>query len=346
MIKKRNLDPSLIHWIRAQSSGLYVGDVKFAMRDNTAGSSNYKTWLYTMGVVDSDIYVGNTAPSLAYDACTAGQGDHVVVMPGWYNLGTGLDMDKRDTHIIGAGAVPQRGLWGSPAVMYTNVTSTSLGYTVLMSAEQNSLRNLSVTAYGNNALQKSALKITGSNMFLQGLTTFNFGGSTIAGTANACDLWIDTSTAGAGSSSVFDNCIIGNSGTTVRTSTSSAVILFGTTGAAGSAQNIEFRDCKILSRAETVGIPMIHLSANYCADRFMLFDNCLFYNFWEGYVDKLDQCFDDDCQTTHTIVLKDCVGVGFDEWQDNDFGESIVSAMPATDDGGGLATLPDDAAAT
>jgi hypothetical protein len=345
MIQKRNLHPSLISYLNSLNLGPCPGEIKYACRDNSSGARNYKTWLYEMGVEDEDLFVGTTGPSLAYASCTAGQGDTVIVFPGWYNLSTGLNMNKRDTHIIGAGQVPQIGLYGSPAVMYTSVTTTSNGYTVLMSAEQNSLRNVSVTAYGNHANQKSALKITQSNMFLDGVTMFNFGGSTIAGTANACDLWIDTSVPG-GSSSVFNNCIIGNSGTTTRTSATSSVILFGTTGGGGGGQNVFFKGCKILSKAETVTIPMVRLTANYTADRIILFEDCVFYNFWTNWTDKLNCCFDDDCTTTHSIVLKDCVGVGFDEWQDNDFAETVVSAMPAVDDGGGLAVLPTDDAAT
>lgn len=340
MIKRRNLDPSLIAWILSQGFGPYVGDIKFACRADSSGSRAYVSWLRDyMGVDDTDIYIGTTAPSLAYAACTAGRGDVVVVMPGWYNLSTGLDMSKRDTHIIGASSMPQIGMYGSPAVLYTSVTTTSNGYTVLMSAEQNSLRNVTVSAYGNHANQKSALKITQSNMWLKAVTIFNFGGATIAGTANATDLWIDTSVPG-GTSSLFEDCIIGNSGTTVRSSTSSSVILFGTTGSAGGGQNVFFKNCKILSKAETAGIPIVRMPANYTADRIHLYENCTFYNFWTNWGGSLNQCFDDQCTTTHTVALKNCALFGVTAWQTTDTGYIKVASGPTQGAAGGIGVAP------
>lgn len=340
MIKRRNLDPSLINWINGLNLGPAVGDIKFACRADSSGSRAYVGWLQSMGVDNDDLYIGATSPASAYAACTAGRGDHVIVMPGWYNLGaTGLVMNKRDTHVVGGSTMPQIGMYGSPTVLYNSVTTTSNGYSVLMSAEQNSLRNVTVSAYGNHANQKSAIKITQSNMYLKAVTCFNFGGSTIAGTANATDLWIDTSVPG-GTSSVFENCIIGNPGTTTRTSTSSSVILFGTTGGGGGGQNVFFKDCKILSKAETAGVPMVRLPATYTADRIVEFDHCTFYNFWTNWGGSLNQVFDDQCTTTHTIALTDCSLYGVTAWQTTDTGYIKVASGPTQGAAGGIGVAP------
>jgi len=339
MIKLKNLDPELRHWIQSQS-GQIMGDMFFCCRADSGVTRQYQQWLTDQKVPSDKIFTTTDGPVQAYAHAQGGRGDHIYVMPGWYNLGTGLNMSKRDTHMLGASSMPQIGLYGSPAVMYTSVTSTSLGYSVLMSAEQNSLRNLTVTAYGNHANQKSAVKLTQSNMYLKGVTMFNFGGSTTAGTANACDLWIDTSVPG-GASSVLENCIIGNSGTTTRTSTSSAVLLFGTTGSTGGAQNMFFRDCLFLSRAETAGIPIVHYAATKVADRLHLYDRCLFYNFWESFGGSLNQCFDNDATaSTFAAVLKDCGLVGVTAWQTVDNYCIKVISGPTQGAAGGIAVAP------
>ncbi len=79
MIKKRNLDPSLIQWIMATSGfGPMVGDIRYVAPD-VSSTSQFRSQLYDMGVDDVE-----TSIETALGKTTSYRNDVVLVAPGTY----------------------------------------------------------------------------------------------------------------------------------------------------------------------------------------------------------------------------------------------------------------------
>jgi len=102
MIKKRNLDPSLVNWIMNQTGiGPGIGEIFFVAPESSA-TSQYRTQLQSMGVErDNVIY---TEPATAIAKTTDYRNDVVLIYPGAYT--TGIADDLTAIHLLGLGATP------------------------------------------------------------------------------------------------------------------------------------------------------------------------------------------------------------------------------------------------
>ena len=79
MIKKRNLDPSLIQWIMATSGfGPMVGDIRYVAPD-VSSTSQFRSQLYDMGVDEVE-----TVIETALDSSVGYRNDVILVAPGTY----------------------------------------------------------------------------------------------------------------------------------------------------------------------------------------------------------------------------------------------------------------------
>jgi len=123
-----------------------------------------------------------------------------------------------------------------------------------------------------------------------------------------------TGTAGAGNGARFKDCHFGNSSNDARSLGASWVLYEGTDVVAGFFN--EYIDCIFDTRIETVSaiVGGIILAARFAADRYMLFRNCFFYNFWTNHVDKANYVIYDLAGNTHDIVLMNSAMAGFDAW--------------------------------
>ena len=95
-----------------------------------------------------------------------------------------------------------------------------------------------------------------------------------------------------------------------------------------------FNKCQILGRAEDNDPCAIKVVGNYCMDRMILFDRCVFYNFSENHSTVPDYVIRDGCNTTHDILLKDCTRMGYDAWTNNATHCFISSGTTQTAAGG------------
>jgi hypothetical protein len=101
----------------------------------------------------------------------------------------------------------------------------------------------------------------------------------------------------------------------------------------------EFMDCIFDTRIETVGgaaVAGIVLAQNYAADRYLLFKNCFFYNFWINHVDKAQYVIYDLSGTTNDIVLMNSAFAGFDAWANT--GTFVFTNIAESADHGGMVT--------
>jgi len=104
MIKKKNLDPSLIQWIQTQTGlDIGTGDLHFVAKA-TSSTNQYRAWLQTMGVeLDYKIH---TTIQAALDKTVGYRNDTVLVFPGTY--AESLVKDLANVQVIGIGRAGTR----------------------------------------------------------------------------------------------------------------------------------------------------------------------------------------------------------------------------------------------
>jgi len=299
-----------------------------------ASTNPYYVKLDENGISDANIFT--TLPT-AYAATTTRQNDIIIVTPGTYTETESTAWAKDNVHLIGVGVGSPVSDWtltqGMP--VFTTAT-TDCANIVNITGERNSFQNVIFENYGNNAACLAAVLLNGyGNSFykcaIQGIMT----AGQIAEAA-CCSLDI----AAGGHYPYLEDCIIGQCQWGTRTSTTQGHLRFSGAGSSGPS-NGEFRNCKLLSHAETVGVPMVVTVAKYAWDRYWTFDNCIFYNFWTNWADKCNRVFYLHVMPgTSSMILQNCTAVGYDEWQTSDHGEVFATAMPIVGVGGGLARQP------
>ena len=114
----------------------------------------------------------------------------------------------------------------------------------------------------------------------------------------------------------FSGCTFG-ADTFVR-STTNATVEF-----ASSASRNVFADCRFLMAADNVGPNHILLTGGSAIDRWLEFNNCLWYSFWANDADKVTHVIDAAAQTAtgHILMTGQNVMVGFDDWEAADSGK-------------------------
>lgn len=333
MIKKGNLSASLLNWLMSTLQlGPGIGDV-FHLVEN---SSNYHVWLANQKIAGDHIFHTLAA---AYAAMTANRNDVVCVYPGDYAGTTALTWAKDQAHLIGMSHnVEGDHTQGGPNIY----TSTALvAHTIDITGNRCHFQNLKLANAGANAANLGAALVEGYGNVFRNVNFMGIMDAAQIASANPYSLGI----APGGYFPLFEDCIIGQCTWGPRTQAASGHLKFKVTGAGVyPADGGIFRRCRFLSWAETVTIPMVYVpiqGAIAPLDRMWLFDDCIFYNFYQSSATKMNQVFDDNCTTTHHIILKKSSAIGYDEWQDADYaGKYIQADMPIVGLGGGLMTPP------
>ena len=111
-----------------------------------------------------------------------------------------------------------------------------------------------------------------------------------------------------GSENEFIGCTIGID-TILRGASHVAQLIIGS--ASKRATRNRFKDCLIVSQSETAGAFMASLVA---ADRWTIFENCIFYNFSTNWATNLTDCFKISETRTHDLILDNCRMVGITGW--------------------------------
>ena len=114
----------------------------------------------------------------------------------------------------------------------------------------------------------------------------------------------------------------------------------------GSSARNEFIECRFSSYCETAAKPMVKFVDTAALDRYLLFKNCWFYNFYENHGAKLNECFTIPASChTHDIIIDRCTAVGITEWASGDRGSIwVTGGAPAAGSTGvgssGIAVQP------
>ncbi len=295
-----------------------------------SATSNYHGWLTANGVNAADIY--STLPG-AYTACTANRGDTIFAFPGTYTQTAKVTWAKHNTHLIGVGSKNQR--IPATAGTYGNVyfpCVTAMTELFLITGHHCTFANFST--YLSTATGVADVRVQGRNTTLDNLFMKSGQDATqLASSVLGYALYCDGSVAGYCNGLTVKNCHIGDPRNTVRTDGGMIYMVGNATG--NAAMCYEFKDCFISGWTETAGISIVYQSGNYSADRYILWEDCTFYNFYTNLGAILTAgVFNDSCNTTHVNLLvgRTCQ-YGWNVWGNND--GFMFGMLPAANAAGG-----------
>jgi len=334
MIKRRNIDPSLMAWLMNYSGlGPGIGDVHYVVDVDSA----YYSWLRDdLKQEPSKIHFNI---SDGYNALMANRNDVLLVYPGTYTQTATLTWAKTMTHMFGVGNPLWRTGW---KILITNAT-TGVAATMDITASGVSMGGFAVGQQGAFSSCLTALRLTSTHFHGKQLEIFGHIASEVAAVATASSLELANGTL-SGYGSTFEDCSIGVGGGAARSVASAAatngVINFA--GTSTGAAYIEFHKCRILSRSSTAYPCMIKNTIITGIDRYALFKDCFFHNFSAGHGAILDVAIHSlsPGSGSSTFVLKDCMGSGITEWQAADSPNWVHANMPIVGLGGGLGRVP------
>ena len=313
MIKKRNLDNSLIQWIMTVTGlGPGIGDIKYVAPASSA-TSQFRTQLESMKVSSGDIFTG---PKAAEAAIEGYRNDVVLAMPGRYNTEGDFTWSNQSAHLLGLGQTI-RGYYGSGGdVTIRNLAATDGAYAMLNTGSYCQFHGIHFNNFGENAACVSGVKDQGRSVQYHNCLIGNHSRSEQAGAAAAACLWIDTSVTAAGHGLLLEDCFIGHSGSYTR-SNGNTLLLFGATGAVSAGCDVTLKNTLFNSRSKVAGCSAIKFAADNTVDRMFLIDRCTFYNFYDAndITSTLTEVINDSCGTTHKIVVRDSHQTGWASWE-------------------------------
>ena len=342
MIKRRNLDPSLVQWIMAETGlGPGIGQLHYV------APAASETSLFSTQLGDMGVQVVDALPSTAYGRAEAYRNDVVLVCPGTYTEAATLSWAKANTHLLGIG----NPTWRQGGKVRIQTTVEAAVSTVDVTASGVFFGGLNITQNGAFAACLTGLRLSSTYFSAAKLDIRGFLNSEVAAIeAASCLEFADGSSYGFGST--FVNCNIGTMSGPARTATGAAcngVIHFAKNTQDGSpGAYTEFHNCRVLSRCEAAGGAMIKvLDARWGMDRLVYFKDCLVANYWLNYTDNLDGAIYLDTTTggSGKMLLSNCDLAGVDQWQTQDSG-NVLATMPIVGVGGGIEREPTAATGT
>jgi len=331
MIKKRNLDSSLIQWIMTVTGlGPGIGELVW-VAPSVSSSSQFRSELETNLGIGTKIYSTLTA---GYAQLVNHRNDVMLVMPGAYDETASIDWAKDNTHLLGLGGPNTRSDYSEKnVVVYTD--TAAVDYTIHLTGDHCIFKNIGINNAGANAGNFSPLYVDGygnwfenvgliGNMTSQQLADDDCASLHIGTNAHNCK-WI--------------NCDIGEDCWGKRSAAYSGQISF-----IGSQPNGGlFRRCFVRSQSETATCAAVTVykaaAGSTHIGRGWLWDNVVFTNFdaRTGTGTNVNEVFMlHDAAGAWPQLLHQCSAFGYDRWTDESSNYNIVGTMPVADDGGGL----------
>jgi hypothetical protein len=311
--------------------GLGMGKLRYVVASRASATNLYYAKLKKNGVRDGDIF---TTLAAAYAATTGDQNDVIAVTPGAYLETAELAWAKSATHLVGLGGPNTNGDFYEPnCVIYTS--GIAVASTITVTGNNCQFINMTFANYGNNAACLTPFTLDSYGCYFSACT---FQGNMTTNqntTAAAASLYI----AGGGMYPIFDNCTIGQDVWGERSGANSGQLRFSDTGQPNGGW---LRNCRIPSRSMTATCAAVSFSKNGCIGRGWTFDNCIFQNEYATPFTALNNVFYDNDLAGQSILLKDCVNMGYSEWQAGGAGvdRRIFSNMGVASLGGGICIDP------
>lgn len=339
MIKRRNLDNSLIQWIMTVTGlGPGIGEL-FWIAPSASATSQYRTHLQDQLGISDLIY---STLATAYAAAVTNRNDAILVMPGAYDEAATLDWTKDNLHMIGLGGPNTRADYSETnAVIYTD--TAAVDYTIHLTGDHCMLLNIGLNNAGANAGNFGPLYVNGygnlfknvgliGNLTAQQLADDDCASLHIGTLAHNCK-WI--------------NCDIGEDCWGARSAAYSGQVSFIGSNPNGGL----FENCFFRSAAQTATVAMITTYKGAAGTthigRAWLFDNCKFTNFDERSTigTNCNEVFHIKAAgASWPVLLHNCSQYGYDRWSDQST-YHIKGTMPVADDGGGQCIQLDETVA-
>ena len=320
-----------IGWWNVLGAGIPImtmGEIFHVVTAKT-GADTYYTRLLAAGVEDE--YIFDTLTK-AYNACTDNQGDVVCIYPGCHTQTAKITWAKNNTHLIGIGSSNQRipataGTTTGTIYLYCVTAMTEL---LLITGHHCTFANFST--YLSTATGIADIRVQGRNTTLRNIFMKSGQDATqIASAVLGYGLFCDGGAAGYCNGLLVEDCHIGDPRNTVRTDGGMIYM----TGVTNAGMCYEFKRCFISGWSETAGVSAVYQTGNWACDRYVLWEDCTFYNFYTNNAALLTAgVFNDTCGTTHMNLLtgKTCM-YGWNVWGNND--AYCFGAMPIPDVAGG-----------
>jgi len=329
MIKKRNLDASLIQWIMSVTGlGPGVGEIKY-VAPATSSTSQFRVQLESMGTLSGDIY---TTPAKAEAAMEGYRNDVMLVAPGSYAGTTSLAWDKDYSHAIGLAGPRSWSDYGEPGVSMYTTTAAQANF-INITGDYCQFHGINFANNGANTGNLSAVLLNGYGGIMKGCS-FDGAMNTTNCVAAAAAVYVHSSA----HDYVFEDCRIGDASWFTRDSANCGQLSFTGT----NSYNGLFKKCLFQMSSATATCALVRVASNNGLRLDTIFDNCIFVNENTNWGGNLNQVFyqNGQAQTTCRILLKDCCMSGFDEWQDSDYASMFQSNMTVATVGGGICIEP------
>lgn len=293
MIKKRNLDPSLLNWIMGQTGlGPGIGDIFYLVPASSA-TAQFKNWVESLGI-DSGHY--STSLTTIEDKMKDGRNDVLIVAPGSHAITAALTWDKSYTHIIGAGAPVQI----NQRQRITN-TGAAVSPAFTLSGSGCIIKNIMIDQQGSHATTAAVCgKITGARNYLENVTFRHIGA--LAVVDNSCRALVINSSNGE---NYFNKCTIG-ADTVDGVTATNYVLEFN--GAVETARNI-FDDCIFFGNG-SANSAFILATTTSALSSFQIFKRCKFLNNDNGSMDAMTQGFNLSADNGGLFIFEDCLVYG------------------------------------
>jgi hypothetical protein len=261
---------------------------------------------------------------VAYAACVDGQGDKIIIVSngvastasGAVVLAAAFDWAKKNTHLIGDCAPTMIG-------QRVRIVGPTAGLANLFKVSGSGCVFANLTIHDSYTVDPVALTVTGSrnyfwNCNIQGMAAAT-GGDDAAGASVKID---------AGQENTFEQCVIGLD-TVARSTTNAELELVN-----AAARNV-FKDCTFLSFCDNAGHVFVKIDAAADIDRFVLFDNCMFYNAVDSTSTTMTNAMVVQTDCGGSVILKNCSMYGATDWNSADVGNVVTNSLTA---GGGTTT--------
>lgn len=240
----------------------------------------------------------------AEDLCTASQHDTVfIVGTGSNTLSVALTWDKSYTHLIGICAptmVAQR------ARIFQLSTLTDASPLLNITASGCIFKNFYIFQGVDDAGSLIDVQVTGSRNYFENVH-FAGGGHATQAINGGASLKLN-----GASENTFVNCTIGID--TIEAATGMTAITFD-----GSSSRNIFENCLINLLISNAGAVLVELIDSTSVDRYTIFRDCDFFSNSVNKATTMTSAFviPTGHTTTASILLRDCAGLGFTDWDAN-----------------------------
>ena len=330
MIKKRNLDSSLIGWIAHQTGiGPGVGEVFHVAKTDSA---YYQKLLDDGNVAEGNLF---TLPSAALNAMTSARNDVMLVYPGAYAEVSAVAWNKHYVHALGMGGPRSINDYSEPGVaIYT--TTANVVAPVNITGNFNQFHGITFDNNGAHTNNIAGLFLNAYGGWFSGCSFHGVMNSTQKADADCAALVLD----GSAGSFVFEDCVIGDNQWTVKNIANQSQLRFTADSASYRTNNGRFVNCRLRMASETATTCLVY-HATSSLDRIIEFNRCNFSNFSANWVNQITNVFlHDSSPQTSTIFLVDCVQHGFNYWNENGYEKQYQASAGVATVGGGICIEP------